>query len=177
MRITPRSAILVVGISFIIVGVLFAGVGTFTAFHLTDYENATGGPDWVLPVAFIGMGTVFAGMGSFFAYVCYRTKRKERQLIENGRYVMATVDDLINDYSVRVNGVPGKAVVCSYYDPYTGETSRFQSDPLFRITRSRESLIGELVRVYVNKSEAPNYNNYFVDTKTLFTRGDLHDYD
>lgn len=39
----------------------------------------------------------------------------------------------------------------------------------------RESLIGELVRVYVNKSEAPNCSNYFVDTKTLFTRGDLHD--
>lgn len=176
MRISSRSAILVVGVSFIIVGILFAGVGTFTAFHLRDYENATVGPDWVLPVAFIGMGTVFAGMGSFFAYVSYRIKRKERQLIDKGHYVMATVENLINDYSVQVNGVQGKAVVCSYYDPYTGETSRFQSDPLFRIARSRESLIGELVRVYVNKSEAPNYSNYFVDTKTLFTRGDLHDY-
>lgn len=118
-------------------------------------------PEGDLPggLAVTAFGAVFAGLATVNIIRSIKKYKKRRELITQGRVIYAIAEEVVLDYSVRVNGKYPFILCCVYEDEYTGVKFTFRSkemwdDPTFLFPK------GSQVPVYVNGRD---YSEYYVD--------------
>ena len=143
-------------IAFIFMGALFTCVGTYVSIQLLFEEPAM---IW-LGLIFVIVGLAILALG-IFGMVHYVARKKETNaLIDQGLWVPAEIVDIVDDYSVRVNGRPGYRVICQYTDE-NGDCYEFESE--MKMSGARKYPFGRKLRVYVD--DPTSITDYIVDLK------------
>ena len=158
------------GIGFTAFGLIFFIVGIVTGVMFRRMQAVVSGEPRALFLSFTVVGIAFSAVGIGMLLSVKKAVKKRKVLIDGGKYITAKVIDVVRDDSIEVNGRPGIAFICEYYDPLTKETTVFRSDVIIKMPD--RPFVGEIVRVYVNRDERPHYKTYYVDLDTLFTKGD-----
>lgn len=126
-------------------------------------------PDATLHLpAFIvgGIGSVFLLIGVISLTVLRINRKKQQALIAAGYALQATVDSIVRNYNIRINGVAPYVVICTYHDPIKDILYRFKSKNLW-VNPEPVLSPGQPVRVYVNRSD---YSQYYVDAEKALSR-------
>ena len=104
-------------------------------------------------------------MVSMMSFVIYlsrfprKYKAKNKEPIEKGILITATIDEIIVDHSISINDIKRQSIRCSYYDRFTGERYEFISDKVWD-NLNMKFRPGYPIQVYVMPDD---YNNYHVD--------------
>ena len=124
-------------------------------------------PDKIKTNSYVGelivfpMGVLFAGIGAAFCAVEIKRSKKRKFLIENGIRTLATVTEVLTDYSTTVNGKHPDMIKCEVVDEYTGQIHSYTSESSFNDCSVYK---GMPVNIYVNPS---NPEEAYVDIESL----------
>lgn len=143
------------GAIFAFVGIPFSVIGVVFAFNMPYLELHGEGDVWILPVIFIAMGSLTTAIGVFLLWIAMKERKKKKQLIQAGNYVMAKIVGVVEDWSIRINHRPCHRVICVCEDQFSGKKYEFRGeammiDPAFYP-------VGATVKVYVDKNDWSNY--------------------
>lgn len=117
----------------------------------------------ILPAVLGGMGIIFALVGIIPLIVMRRKKKKQKELLEKGTVIYATVDSIQMNTSYSVNGRHPYVIYCSYKDIYKDVTYQYKSENLW--TDPTGVLPpGSTVGVYVMPND---YSRYYVDAQRV----------
>ncbi|MGN0156529.1 MAG: hypothetical protein ACI39N_04720 [Lachnospiraceae bacterium] len=158
------SAMMIVAMTFSILGIVFLPIGIAAWVGNWDIE----GEPIVFVAMFTGLGTVFLALGILFLFLEIRKYRISKQLLEDGYYVIAEIVTVERNLSVTYGSQGHPYVVkCSYED----------SDGTIHIFRSRnlyaypgQGLEGQLVRVYLNRNNHRSFKDYYVDIDEILPK-------
>ena len=163
---TGPRVILLCGVIFLGVGILFLVLTGWMVTHPQDLEANGRGAVWMLPLIFGGLGAVCTVVGALVLRWQRRSQQKTRRLLERGDYVLADITSFPIDPRMTVNGLPTFRVECSYRDPMTNTMYVFQSRNVF--PDPSRSVTAKTVRVYVDRSSG--YRDYYVDVDSILPR-------
>lgn len=122
-------------------------------------------------VIFIFLGAVFALVGIIPCIKLIKRRIKRNKLLTSGQTLNATVDKIICNPNMHVNGQHPYVIYCSYYDAYKDITYRFKSDNLWTNPEPAITCGGYIdVRVDTN-----DYSIYYVDADSAIN-GRIADY-
>lgn len=162
------GALDIVGIVFLVLGIVFSSVSILIAVNLNKMEFSGNGDPIVLPIIFGAIGAPFLILGILFVSLSVRKRCMANRLLQDGHYVMADVVAITPNYSVQVNGRSPFVVECHYQDPTTGTLCIFRSRNLFYFP---EELSGNQIRVYVDPD---NMKHYYVDVASVLPRVEVY---
>ena len=95
-------------------------------------------------------------------------KKETQQLLENGRYILAEICEIVPNYTIRVNRKHPYVIHCKY-EAIDGTVHIFKSRNLFF---NPESLLkGTSVKVY---TDGKNYKKYYVDIDEVLPKIEYH---
>ena len=117
---------------------------------------------YVVGILLMVMGAVFAAIGLVPAISSILTRKKGTRLMQEGRHLQGTVENIELNTALSVNGRNPYVIVCTYQDTYTGTIYRFKSDNLW----TNPSLIfqpGDFIDIYV---EQDDFSKYHVDAES-----------
>lgn len=117
---------------------------------------------WLVSLILGIMGLVFALVGVIPLCILTTKKRQNKRIMETGRRLYATVEEIRLNTSYRVNGRSPYQIICSYYDSYADVTYRFKSDNLW-VDPQAVFPEGSTIPVMVMEGD---YSKYYVDAKT-----------
>lgn len=129
--------------------------------------------DYIATIALVLMGLIplFIGGVGIKLEVSKKKEIKSTHKTE-GEVVIATVDDIIQDMEVSVNGRSPYILRCSYTDKDTGKIYEFKSERIWDY--SEITLVsGDSVRVNIFSG---NFNNYYVNVKDEGNRPEVVDF-
>lgn len=130
---------------------------------LCDPENPghveSSGGMLFLTCMFTGMGILFTIIGAVPIILAVKGSARKKRLLQSGRKIWATVEDIAQNTSYRVNGRHPYVVYCTYRDEGLDTVYRFKSDNIW--TNPHLAMrIGDTVPVYV---DGKNFQFYHVD--------------
>lgn len=137
---------------------------------LCDPENpehiGTKGGVMLLCGIFSGMGLLFTGISLVPIGNSLRKASLRRRLRNSGRKLYATVEEIVQNRSLSMNGRHPYVIYCTYRDDYRDTLYRFKSS---NIWTNPDPVLhpGDTIPVYV---EEANYRHYFVDTESIINR-------
>lgn len=108
-------------------------------------------------VILLGMGIVFAAVGLVPLIRMAVFSRKNKKLLQNGKMLHATVEEIGVNTSVSFNGRHPHFIICSYYDSYRDVTYRYKSRDIMQFPPFSP---GDQIEVYVDPND---YSKYFVN--------------
>lgn len=115
----------------------------------------------IIGIILVGMGAIFALVGIIPIVIGIRKAAKKKELMQQGRYIYATVERVDLNYNYAVNGSHPFVVYCNYQDEYSGVLYKFKSDNIwtdpYPILQQ-----GSQIRVFVNGTD---YSQYHVDVE------------
>lgn len=151
------SAMLIVAITFIILGVTFLPIGIIAGVG----NIAVDGSLAVFVIMFSGLGTLFFLLGILFLVLELRRLKKYNRLLQEGYYILAEVLDVNKNFNVQY-GKHGHPYVirCGYTDE-SGTLHIFKSRNITSFPGN--DLIGQQVRVYLDRNDYNNFKNYYMD--------------
>lgn len=172
-----NPALFILSLVFGLIGGLFFTGGVIGVLFLTRGLTVTDpravDPMIMLPLMFASMGALFLGIVVILRIIAAKKRRKQQDLMANGRCVSATVTDIVTDTSVTVNGRPSRRIECCYTDDVTGKTYLYQSERLFSGVSALSTLmqadqtpfrVGPTVPVYIDRYDE---TRYYVDVASL----------
>lgn len=109
----------------------------------------------------MGIGAIFALIGILPIVLTVTKNLKQKKILQNGQILHATVDNIIWNTSLSVNGRHPYVIHCTYKDEYQDITYRFKSNNLWT-DPSPVFPIGSYISVYVDPK---NYSHYYVDAE------------
>lgn len=116
-------------------------------------EFVHGKISWVLLLCFGGMGSIVTFIGLYTGITAIRFNAKLRRLTENGRKITATITEVRQISTVRINGKYPTTIYCK-------DEEGHEYKQKFRAYPSQYFRTGDLVDVYV---EADFFDDYIVD--------------
>ncbi|MDD5937327.1 MAG: DUF3592 domain-containing protein [Clostridiales bacterium] len=117
---------------------------------------------YFLPIMFGIFGVVLLIPAIILEIKRRGSKKKQMRLTETGKKVYATVNEVIENSYVRVNGRHPYQAIAIYTDEYSGMTYQFKSRNFWD---DFINIIGRQVPVYYDPK---NPMNYYVDIESLF---------
>lgn len=161
-RKSGKSAIILLGWIFLVLGVIFIICGVASELIITRIlrnhewviESMTNESVLIVTIVFCSIGGVFTIIGASFLIVTLLSKKKKKKLIETGRKYYAEVTDAIINYHVQVNRKYPYRLDCKYIDAFTGITYLYRSD---NVWDNPDQYIGSQVPVYVNPNKPKEY--------------------
>ncbi len=172
MNDSGRRVFLLVGGIFLLVGAIFAGITVWMLGNMEFLYTHGTGDVRILPYIFGLLGLLLLVVSAILLVHVYRIGKVQKQLLEGGKYITATISGVSADYQVRINRAPTYKVECDYHDPRTGVLHKFHSKNLRYHPGS--FLVGKNVRVYVTDKNDYEYKNYFVDIDPLLPEIKIH---
>lgn len=108
------------------------------------------------------MGVIFTVVGIIPIVMGIRRSFLQRQLLTEGRLLIAKVESIAENPAITVNGSHPYVVCCTFLEEYKGVTYRFKSgnvweNPAYALQPGSE------INVYVN---ANDFSEYFVDVES-----------
>lgn len=117
------------------------------------------------------MGIIFSCVGIIPLIRTVRNKTRKKKVRNTGRALYATVDEIMYNTSLTLNGRHPYVIYCSYRDDYRNIVYRFKSENLW-VNPEPYLTAGSTIKVYVEEN---NYKNYYVDTESM-NQGKIVDY-
>ena len=151
------SAMMIVAITFTIIGATFLPIGIFAGIGLMSVDG-----DFIIFVAmFAGMGSIFLVLGITFLVLEIKKRNMSSRLLAEGYYIYAEVLDVNQNFNIQYgnHGHP-YVVICGYTDE-NGTLHIFKSRNIRQYPGN--NLIGQQVRVYLDRNDYNNYKNYYMD--------------
>lgn len=149
-----RSALLIVGIVFSILGSTFLVLGIALRLAGTGETSLVGN-------IFAMLGSIYLVLGIVFLSVEILKKKRNDKLMASGRYIWAEVVDCVPNLNVRINGRSPYHIMARYRDS-RGVNHIFKSPPM-KIFKDPE-LIDKQVKVYY-KDET--FRHYYLDAEPI----------
>ena len=111
------------------------------------------------------LGAAFLGAGLSYLYFYKKNIDKHQSLFDEGKYVMAQIESILRDETVKVNGRHPYYVLCSFINPDDNKKYTFKSGNY--VENLNEALTNNEVRVYINPE---NLDEYYVDLDSLIKK-------
>lgn len=156
------SALMIVAITFIIIGVSFLPIGIASFVFGWSVEGSL----TVFSLIFGGMGLLFLVLGITFLSIEIKKRNTCNRLLQEGYYILAEVIEVDKNYNVsyggngRTGGRHPYIVKCGYTDE-NGTLHIFSSRNIKRYPGNE--LIGRQVRVYLDRNDYNSFKHYYVD--------------
>lgn len=152
---------------FIFIGVIFLAVsvvGIILNFNGFPDINDFNEPNAVF-IIFPFIGFLFFIIGLVFAVYPARKKREAKRLMEEGSKIIASIEDVAPNTSVRVNGRYPYVIHCSWRDSRDGVTYHFRSGDIWfnPINLLQERSI-QTLPVYIDRN---NIKKYYVSLESV----------
>ena len=157
------GASFIIGIVFTLIGVTFLPLGIIL--HQTEVDSSE---RVIFLYTFGGIGILFLIIGVIFLILMLQKKKEAQQLLDNGRYILAEICEIVPNYTVRVNGKNPYIIKCKY-EAINGTVHIFKSRNLFFNPES--VLKGTRVKVYTDRI---NYKKYYVDIDEVLPNIKIH---
>ena len=151
------SAMMIVAITFIIVGSAFLPIGLFAGMGLMSID----GGFILFVVMFGGMGCLFLALGIVFLVLEIKKRNLSKRLLTEGYYIYAEVLEVNQNFNVQYGNHGHPYIIRCGYTDETGTLHVFKSRNI--IGYPGNNLIGQQVRVYLDRNDYNNYRNYYVD--------------
>ena len=110
---------------------------------------------------FLPLGFVLTVLGLVIFLIAFRQQKRQKKLIEEGRYIWGVVAQLQPNLAIKVNRQHPLIAVVQFRDN-NRIVHTFRSRNLYRC--ADQSLVGKQVKVY---TQAPKYTPYYVDIEPL----------
>lgn len=151
------SAVLIVGIVFSVIGAAFLPIGIFVGgpLMMVDKEFV------IFTIIFSGMGLIFLGLGITFLIWEMRKYKMQKRLLEGGYYIYAEVLDVSRNLNIQYGNHGHPYIVRCGHTDENGTLHIFKSRNITRYIGN--DLIGQQVRVYLDRNDYNNYKNYYMD--------------
>ena len=161
---TGLSAMMIVAITFIIVGVVFIPLGIFTGMGMMSVDGS-----FILFVAmFGGMGLLFLTLGIVFLVLEIKKHNLSKRLLAEGYYIYAEVLEVNQNFNIQYGNHGHPYIIRCGYTDETGTLHVFKSRNITRYPGN--DLIGQQVRVYLDRNDYSNYKNYYVDIDEILPK-------
>lgn len=158
------SALMIVAITFNVIGISFLVIG------ITSLSFGWSGEDsfFVFSLIFGGIGLLFLALGIIFLFVEMKKQSKCNRLLQEGYYILAEILEVNRNFNVSY-GKHGHPYVirCGYTDE-SGTLHIFKSRNINRYPG--DNLIGQRVRVYLERSDYNNFKNYYMDIDEILPK-------
>lgn len=161
------SAMMIIAITFIAIGVIFlpVGVGTFAMVW------NIGGEDLAVSATFLVftiIGLVFLIIGSAFLAVEMQKRRTSNRLLKEGYYIITEVVSVDRNWNVSYGKHGHPYVIRSKYDDGSGAIHIFKSRNILVYPGS--NLEGQMVRVYLDRNASDVYKHYYMDVDAILQK-------
>lgn len=157
------GASLIIGIVFTLIGVTFLPLGIILHQMEIDITERV-----IFLYTFGGIGIVFLIIGVILLILMLKKKKDSQQLLDEGRYIIAEICEIVPNYSIRVNGKHPYVIHCKY-EALDGTIHIFKSRNLFFNPESM--LKGTSVKIY---TDGKNYKKYYVDIDEVLPKIEYH---
>ena len=158
------SAMMIVAITFIIVGGSFLPIGIFAGINLMSVDE-----NFILfVVIFGGMGCLFLTLGIVFLVLEIKKRNLSNRLLAEGYYIYAEVLEVNQNFNVQYGNHGHPYVIKCGYTDETGTLHIFKSRNIIRYPGN--DLIGQQVRVYLDRNDYNNYKNYYLDIDEILPK-------
>lgn len=161
---TGLSARMIVAIVFTGIGAGFLPIGIVAFLKLADIDTG-----------FIAFAATFAGLGIVFlvlgiTFLVFEIKRRNRcnRLLNEGYYILAEVLEINMNTSIEYGNNNHPYIVKCKYTDENGTIHIFKSRNIKLYPG--DDLIGQQVRVYLDRSDYNNYKNYYLDIDEILPR-------
>ncbi|MCR5417206.1 MAG: DUF3592 domain-containing protein [Pseudobutyrivibrio sp.] len=150
----------ILGTVFTFVGVLVFVLGIFLYVKTSSMSDFSGDPVAGILIGGI-VGATFIIAGIPFIIVPHAIKKKNENLIANGRKLVGEVEEIGLNYQVMINGRHPYIVYAKYVDPTYGYIYKFKSGSVYFNPHDSYD-IGDSIDIYVDPS---NMKKHYVDVK------------
>ena len=158
------SAMMIVAITFIIIGGSFLPIGIFAGINLMSVDE-----NFILfAVIFGGMGCLFLTLGIVFLVLEIEKRNLSNRLLAEGYYIYAEVLEVNQNFNVQYGNHGHPYVIKCGYTDENGTLHIFKSRNIIRYPGN--DLIGQQVRVYLDRNDYNNYKNYYLDIDEILPK-------
>ena len=158
------SAMMIVAITFTIIGITFLPIGIIVGMGNMTVDGSLA----VFVMVFAGLGALFLGLGIVFLILEIKKYKRNNRLLTEGYYILADVLDVNKNFNVQYgrHGHP-YVVRCGYTDEH-GTLHIFKSRNITQYPGN--DLIGQQVRVYLDRNDYNNFRDYYMDIDEILPR-------
>ena len=151
------SAMMIVAVTFTILGVTFLPIGIIAGMGLMQVDG-----DFIIFVLmFTGLGSIFFVLGVVFLIIEIKKRNRCNRLLAEGYYIYAEVMDVNQNFNIQYGNHGHPYVVKCGYTDENGTLHIFKSRNLTKFPGN--NLIGQQVRIYLDRNDYYNYKNYYMD--------------
>jgi len=151
------SAMMIVAVTFTILGVTFLPIGIIAGMGLMQVDG-----DFIIFVLmFTGLGSIFFVLGVVFLIIEIKKRNRCNRLLAEGYYIYAEVMDVNQNFNIQYGNHGHPYVVKCGYTDENGTLHIFKSRNLTKFPGN--NLIGQQVRIYLDRNDYNNYKNYYMD--------------
>lgn len=118
-------------------------------------------PNYLIGTLLLFMGFCFFLIGIYNWIIFFKKKKRKKNVLQNGIHILATVDYISVDTSLRVNGDSPFVIYCIYEDEYTNTTYEFKSEQFWNDPEEVFPL-GSTIDVTVDPND---YSQYHVNAE------------
>ena len=151
------SAMMIVAITFTILGVTFLPIGIIAGLGLMQVD----GDFIVFVLMFSGLGSIFLILGVAFLIIEIKKRNRCNRLLAEGYYIYAEVLEVNQNFNVQYGNHGHPYVIKCGYTDENGTLHIFKSRNIIRYPGN--NLIGQQVRIYLDRNDYNNYKNYYMD--------------
>ena len=155
--VVNKSARLIVGLVFAFIGMIFIPIGT--GVHALVMRYVPGGTLFL--ILFAGMGSIFLAIGIILVMLEIKMRNLQNRLLAEGYYIYAEVLEVNRNLNIQYGNSGHPYVVKCGYTDENGTIHIFKSRNITRYPGN--NLIGQQVRVYLDRNDYNNYKNYYMD--------------
>lgn len=151
------SAMMIVAVTFLILGVTFLPIGIAAYIGNWDVEGDIN----IFVAMFAGLGAVFLILGILFLVLEIKKRNNCRRLLEDGYYIMAEIISIDKNLAVNYGKHGHPYIVRCMIEDYDKTIHVFKSRNLF--SYPGKDLEGQMVKVYLERNAHNKYKKYYVD--------------
>lgn len=151
------SAMMIVAVTFTILGVTFLPIGIIAGMGLMQVDG-----DFIIFVLmFTGLGSIFFVLGVVFLIIEIKKRNRCNRLLAEGYYIYAEVMDVNQNFNIQYGNHGHPYVVKCGYTDENGTLHIFKSRNLTKFPGN--NLIGQQIRIYLDRNDYNSFKKYYVD--------------
>ena len=148
---------IIVGIVFSILGLVFTPIGILVCVPIALADKDL----WVAFFVATGMGGLSLWVGITFLVLEIKKYKMQKRILAEGYYIYAEVLEINRNLAVQINNHGHPYVIKCGYTDENGTLHIFKSRNITRYPGN--NLIGQQVRVYLDRNDYNNFKNYYMD--------------
>lgn len=162
------SAMMIVAITFTIIGITFLPIGIAAGVGGMLVEGSLA----IFVIMFAGLGALFLALGIIFLVLEIKKRDRCNRLLAEGYYIYAEVLDVNKNFNVSYGKHGHPYVIRCGYEDENGILHIFKSRNINRYPGN--NLIGQQVRVYLDRNDYNNFKNYYMDIDEILPKAIEH---